>query len=62
MIFREGFQQGTLRTEIFFKIYFIKVYLIYNVVLISAVLKNDSVIHIIHSFPYSFLLLLIIGY
>jgi len=41
MIFREGFQQGTLRTEIFLKIYFIKVYLIYNVVLISAVLKND---------------------
>ena len=43
--------------------FFIEVWLIYNVVLISAVQQSDSVIHIyIHSFLYSFPLWFITGY
>ena len=38
----------------FFKVYFIKVYLIYNVVLISSVEQNDSVIQVHVSFSKFF--------
>ena len=41
--------------------FLIKVYLMYNVVLISAVQQNNSVIHI-YSFLYSFPLCFITGY
>ena len=50
---------------VFFKIYFIKVWLIYNVVLISAVQQSDSVLYTygyIHSFSYSSPLKFIRGY
>ena len=40
-----------LRVSLFFKIYFIQVQLIYNVVLISAVQQSDSLIHI-HIYMY----------
>ena len=48
----------------FFDLFFVEVYLIYGVVLISAVRQSDSVIHIyiIYSFLYSFPLWFIIGY
>ena len=45
----------------FFYIYLIEVYLIYNVVLISAIQQSDSVIYI-YSFSYSFLWQFITGY
>ena len=38
-----------------FLIYFIEVYLIYNVVLISTIQQSDSVIHIyIYTYPFSY--------
>ena len=41
------------------KNYFVEVYLIYNVVLVSAIMQSDSVIHIhlvfFHPFPLRFI-------